>query len=95
MRQFPLVMNRRTEIHGMGVCLGAVVERRSRSMVVHSATYQYKETICKLISALKSLEVFPTELLCSTFQVLHDAGVDPHEDANPTDMPSAALQEGS
>ena len=88
MRQLPMVLNRRTEIHGMGICLGAVIERRSRSMVVHSATYQYKETICKLISALKSLEVFPTYLLCSTFQVLHDAGVYPHEDANPTDSVS-------
>ena len=78
----PLTRNRREEIDGYGLVVGAVIDGRSKEVVVHSTTYEYQDELRRLFMLLQRLDVLKKDFACSSFQVLRDAAVKRHSDRN-------------
>ena len=78
----PVVANRREEISGFGLVLGAVIDRNSREVVVHSATYNFETQLKRLFQLLRQLGVLQDGFACSSFQILCNAEVRRHVDRN-------------
>ena len=79
--QLPLVANRRDEITGQGVVLGAVVNRHGQFMV-HSQTAAYAYVVLGVIQALKDSGLWPQGFGFTSFQFLKNPIVSRHTDKN-------------
>ena len=83
---FPTFRNRREEIDGQGICIGAaVVERTSKAVTLHSVTTEYIDELKKLFGLLKKVGAIPVGFHFSTIQVLVNANVKPRIDKNAND----------
>ena len=77
---FPLVVNRRHEVNGRGVNIGVVVQNYDRLPVMHSATFEYADTLAEILSILKDLHMIPSDFQFSSLQILDSCKVYPHKD---------------
>ena len=77
-----LTLNQRPEVSGYGLVFGAVVAKASGGICVHSATYQFQDTIRRIFTLLRELQMVPSDFECSSFQLLHSAEVLEHVDVN-------------
>ena len=82
LKRLPLYENRRSEISGFGANFGVVISAASHKPVIHSATFSHKDDLHELFSLLRWLGVLPNSFECTSFQVLHNASVRKHRDAN-------------
>ena len=73
MNSWPTFENRRPEISGMGILMGAVHSSADRRMIVHSATYDHADSIREFISICKSLGFLDESFLLSSIQFLSQA----------------------
>ena len=61
--------------------VGVVVTQRSEA-VIHSATWEYWDTIKAIMDRLKNLIFIPNDFTCTSMQFLKDAQVRKHTDSN-------------
>ena len=63
----PLTLNQRSEISGYGLVFGAVVAKASGAICVHCATYQFQDTIRRISTLLRELQMVPSDLSARLF----------------------------
>ena len=80
-RQLPLVANRREEINGSGIVLGAVVDRYGQ-FLVHSRTEEFSYVVKGVVDILINLGLLPRSFGFTSFQFLLNAEVRKHKDKN-------------
>ena len=80
-RNLPLVDNRRPEISGRGIVLGAVVDRFGQ-FLIHSRTAEFAYVVKGIVEALKKLNLWPDGFEFTSFQFLDNASVFRHHDTN-------------
>ena len=83
--EWPLCANRRSEINGSGIVMGAVIPGGAKQIAIHSASFDYAASIRRLISLLRRLSIIDDHFPFSSIQLLVRAAVLPHSDPNPTD----------
>ena len=74
-------MNKRDEIEGDGIVLGAVTNRRG-FFSIHSHTDAYAHVVQGVVSALINLGQWPKDFGFTSFQYLRNARVLRHSDTN-------------
>ena len=85
LQSWPTFTNRRTEITGKGVIMGAVFSAAANGIVAHSATFEHAESVAEFITFCKRLKVIDTSFILASIQLLRRASADTHTDANHTD----------
>ena len=78
---FQLFENRRPEVDGLGVVLGAVVTKDGRC-IIHSETKRKESSLWQLIRLLQEINAIPGDFHFSSLQILKNANVKRHRDAN-------------